>query len=110
MNHRCTERNAKGEKMDLTNVVADFAAVPYVKIGNGPRHPSNPDTSLVPDLADYLREHPFLRDYPDYVDFLECYAGASLNFPSGVYPSAFLFIFGIGRYFEEGLVDQKQSF
>jgi hypothetical protein len=96
--------------MDLERLVAELSNVPHVKLGNGPRHPVSPDSFLAPELAEYLSKHPFLRDYPDYVHFLKRYAGASLNSPDTAHPTAFLIIFGIGKYYEEGLVDQQQSF
>ncbi len=94
--------------MELDRLVAELSNVAYVNIGNGPLHPFNSNRSLAPELDDYLRKHPFLRDYPDYVHFLERFAGASLNTPHTVDPNAFLVIFGIGAYYEEELVDQEQ--
>jgi hypothetical protein len=95
--------------MELDRLIADLSNMPHVRIGHGPRHPFNPDSSLAPELDDYLGKHPFLLDYTDYVRFLECYGGASLNSPPED-PVVFFMIFGIGKYYEEGLIDQQQSF
>ncbi|VTR97020.1 hypothetical protein [Tuwongella immobilis] len=96
--------------MDLDLLAAQLAGVPYVTIGNGPEHPSSPNLSLSAALHDYLNDYPFLRHYPDYVRFLQRYAGACINYPDGVYPRVFLNLFGIGKFSEpEGLVDE-QSF
>lgn len=95
--------------MKLDRLIAELSDVPHVKVGHGPRHPISPDLSLAPELDEFLAQNPFLRNYTDYVDFLERYGGASLNSPPED-PVIFFMIFGIGKYYEEGLIDQQQCF
>src|SRR5881227_1551477 len=95
--------------MELDRLITELSMVPDVTIGLGPRHPIHSNPSLASDLANLLCEHPFLRDYPDYVEFLERYGGASFNSPARD-PDAFFMIYGIGEYYEEGLLDQQESY
>lgn len=54
-------------------------------MGCGPRHPITPDLTLVDEIASFLATQTYLFQDQGYVDFLECYAGASIARPDGTW-------------------------
>jgi hypothetical protein len=71
------------EVSDMT-IDSDIQTLPSLgkaEIGRGPRHPEKPDPDYGRCLREYLERFPYLRDYPDYIDFLERYGGARVFSP-----------------------------
>jgi hypothetical protein len=68
---------------ELDDAMARFAELPGAEIGRGPRHPSHPDETRAEEIEAFLNRYPRLRQDPSYVEFLEKYAGASLEIAEG---------------------------
>jgi hypothetical protein len=68
--------------MTLYETMARFSEIGYVTIGRGPKHPFLPNPLLAEQITSLLNEYPFLVQDQGYIDFVECYAGASMNHPA----------------------------
>lgn len=70
------------------------------EIGRGATHPVHPNSKYAVLLRQHLEQFPFLRDYPDYVEFLAAYAGARVYSPERMRDGSFLHatIYGIGNW------------
>ena len=64
--------------MNIHTLMTQFAQFEHAKIGRGPKHPTEPNVSLHTEVNTFLESYPFLRNDTGYIDFLECYAGASI--------------------------------
>ena len=65
-------------------------------VGHGPKHSDIPNTDLQPEINQFLSEYPFLQQDKGYVNFLERYAGATLDAPEGLIVIIFGFVLDIG--------------
>lgn len=63
----------------IDEAVSRFAALPGTSVGRGPRHPSDPNSDVELRVSEFLEAYPTLRGDPAYVEFLEKYAGASIE-------------------------------
>lgn len=63
--------------LDIHTLMRRFSALPNARIGYGPRHPTQPNAALKKEIAIFLDQYSFLRQDQGYIDFLECYSGAS---------------------------------
>lgn len=63
----------------IDDVMSRFSAIPGSSVGRGPRHPTNPDPDVGLRIARFLEAYPLLRRDAGYVEFLEKYAGASIE-------------------------------
>ena len=68
--------------MKIHERMAVFVESGYCTVGRGPKHPFLPDTSLLPVIASFLERYPFLLKDQGYVEFLQSYAGASIQRPN----------------------------
>ncbi|MGB0389322.1 MAG: hypothetical protein ACPGWR_31250 [Ardenticatenaceae bacterium] len=81
----------------LHELMAAFAQLPTARVGQGysPRKrgasSNGPNLDLEAQTHAFLEAHPFLNAFPNYVQFLKCYAGAAFYAPDG---SIFIDIFG----------------
>lgn len=75
----------------LHELMAAFAQLPTARVGQGYEHPTAPNLDLQAETDAFLDAHPFLNAFPNYVQFLKCYAGAAFHAPDG---SIFIDIFG----------------
>ena len=66
------------KERELDELLGDLRRIGELRLGRGPRHPTDPAPELAADVAQLLAEYPFLRRDPGYVAFLERYAGAVL--------------------------------
>lgn len=84
--------------MDIHDLVIKFIRLGGTEVGRGPGHPTNPDSDkeLKIDINEFFKLYPFLRKDPSYVDFIECYAGASLSWdnPAFMYQDLIIDIYG----------------
>jgi hypothetical protein len=81
---------------DYMQKVADFAVC---EIGRGHRHPTAPDPSLETEYQRLLVVYPFLSNHPDYLHFLERYAGARAFAQEGHEEGFFhVTIYGVGSW------------
>lgn len=62
----------------IDSAIARFAELPGASVGRGPRHPTEPDSSAASRIEEFLDTYPALLNDPEYVEFLEKYAGASV--------------------------------
>jgi hypothetical protein len=63
----------------IDDAMSRFSAIRGSSVGHGPRHPADPDTEIAPRIERFLETYPALRDDASYVEFLEKYAGASIE-------------------------------
>lgn len=63
----------------LDEVIAQFERVPGARVGHGPRHLLEPNPESAPRLREFLDAYPALVADAGYVEFLEKYAGASIQ-------------------------------
>jgi hypothetical protein len=64
--------------MNVADIVYRFERIGGVA-GKGPRHPHEPEPAMQAAISDFLDTYPALRGDRGYIDFLETYAGGSLN-------------------------------
>jgi hypothetical protein len=64
----------------LMNKLADLG---HATIGQGWRHPASRNTGIQDEIDRFLQRHPYLRQDQGYIDFLEMYAGAMVDYPDG---------------------------
>jgi hypothetical protein len=75
-----------------------FSKLDCATVGRGPRHPTAPDESNRACIASFIDNNPYLRRYPDYIEFLECYGGAVLDYPDDHPVREFLLLFGFDDF------------
>ncbi|MFI7742534.1 hypothetical protein [Kocuria rhizosphaericola] len=63
----------------IDDLMTRFADVRGSSIGRGPLHPTSPDPGPGPRIARFLDTYPRLRRDAGYVEFLQKYAGASIE-------------------------------
>ncbi|MFC7328794.1 hypothetical protein [Marinactinospora rubrisoli] len=63
----------------IDDLVARLRLIRGSAVGSGSGRPEHPDPRLRPRLAGFLAEHPALRADRGHVEFLERYAGASIE-------------------------------
>lgn len=68
--------------MDVHALMREFAELDGAEVGQGPKHPIEPNLALTDVVTGFLKEHTFLKQDRGYVDFLECYAGAWVMWPN----------------------------
>lgn len=64
--------------MNIHSLMHQFAQFQGAQVGRGPNHPIKPNLALAEEIATFFKRYPFLQRDPGYVDFQECYAGASV--------------------------------
>jgi hypothetical protein len=67
--------------MEIDDLVTRFGRLPRARVGRGPLHPTDPDTSIAPRIDEFFRAYPAAARDDGYVEFQEKYAGASLEDP-----------------------------
>lgn len=65
--------------MSLGELMERFASLPGASVGHGPEHPIAPNRALGAEVSAFLVAHPLLLQDQGYVDFLQQYAGASIE-------------------------------
>lgn len=55
----------------------------YAAVGRGPKHPESPNLELQKEIDSFLEQYSFLRKDQGYIDFLEYYSGAMVDWPKG---------------------------
>lgn len=81
--------------MRLDDLIARFASLPGANVGG-------PDPEKRPaEIETLVTEFPFLKAYPDYLEFLLRYGGASLHCGPAASADAFLYIWGFGEFADE---------
>ncbi len=55
----------------------------YAAVGRCPKHPESPSPELQTEIDSFLEQYSFLLKYPGYIDFLEYYSGAMVDWPKG---------------------------
>lgn len=63
----------------IDDAMSQFAIIPGSSVGRGPRHRLEPNPGLEPRITRFLKTYPLLRRDDGYVEFLERYAGASIE-------------------------------
>lgn len=63
----------------VDRAISMFAALPGSSVGRGPRHPTEPSPDQAQRIARFLATYPTLRGDAGYIEFLEKYAGASIE-------------------------------
>jgi len=66
--------------MDLHEIVTEFQNLGYVSLGKGPKHPEG-DSSLQPEIDEFLAQYPTIARDRSFVDFLEYYSAAAVDWP-----------------------------
>ncbi|AFZ27880.1 hypothetical protein Cylst_5903 [Cylindrospermum stagnale PCC 7417] len=69
--------------MDIHSLMQKFTELGYVTVGRGPKHPESPSLELQKEIDSFLEQYSFLRKDPGYIDFLEYYSGAMVDWPKG---------------------------
>jgi hypothetical protein len=67
--------------MDIHSLMKKFSNLGYASVGRGPKNTESPRPKLQKEIDNYLDEHPYLQNDSGYVDFLEHYSGARVDFP-----------------------------
>jgi len=70
---------------EMAELVAELAKLGDIRLYRGPRHPSDPRPEIAEQITAYLAARPYLARDPEYVWFLEAYAG--------------LYVFRVGEWF-----------
>jgi hypothetical protein len=68
--------------MDIHSLIEKFRGLGNAEIGRGPKSYNPPNLSMLKEIETFLEEYPFLKQDQGYVDFLENYAGAFINWPN----------------------------
>jgi len=63
----------------IDDAMSIFATISGASVGRGPRHPTEPDPEIELRIGRFLETYPALLADADYVEFLEKYAGASIE-------------------------------
>jgi hypothetical protein len=115
-----TDSGVKRDVMTtIQQLMEQFGALKGARVGFGHKHPLLPNHIIAEDVATFLSKFPFLQSYSDYVEFLECYAGAGIYRPterdvSELYLDIFGFTPVSSHMYEEmddgGLVDDQGFF
>jgi hypothetical protein len=61
--------------------IAKLNTIDFAKVGRGPLHPTHPRPELSEPIEDFLQHNSFLESFPDYVEFVRCYAAAGIYHP-----------------------------
>lgn len=69
--------------MDIHSLMKKFSRLDYAAVGKGPKHTESPRLELQQEIDNFLDEHPYLRYDSGYIDFLEYYSGARVDYPEG---------------------------
>ena len=69
--------------MDIHSLMQNFTELGYVTVGRGPKHPESPSLELQKEIDSFLEQYSFLRKDRGYIDFLEYYSGAMVDWPQG---------------------------
>lgn len=69
--------------MDIHSLMKKFSRLDYAAVGKSPLHTESPRLELQKEIDNFLDEHPYLRHDYGYVDFLEYYSGARVDYPEG---------------------------
>lgn len=69
--------------MNIHSLMTRFTELGFASVGRGPKHPQSPRPELHEEIDNFLSQHPYLRKDNGYIDFLECYAGAMVDWPNG---------------------------
>ncbi len=64
-------------------LMRQFETLGYATVGSGPDHQHNPQPEKKKEIEQFIEQHDFLRQAPDYVTFLFCYAAAAVYWPGG---------------------------
>ena len=78
--------------MDIDTLIQQLSSLGEAFVGKGPKHPTSPRPEIQPEISSLLTQYPFLEKDQGYVDYLEHYAGAVVDRPSG---DLFISIFGL---------------
>ena len=87
--------------MDVHSLITKFAKLGHVTIGSGPKNPDFTNAELQKEIDDFLLKYPFLRKDKDYIDFLEYYSGAMLDWPNGTLVNIFGFLEDVSLHFTQ---------
>jgi hypothetical protein len=68
--------------MNLHEVMGRFVRLGNVTVGMGPKHPSGVATEVQEEIDTFLAKYPALRRDQSYVDFLEYYSAAAVDWPN----------------------------
>ncbi len=63
----------------IDDLITAFQQLKGADVGRGPYHPTAAQPACADEITRFLRTFPFLSNYPDYVRFLQHYAGATLE-------------------------------
>jgi len=63
----------------IDDAIARFSSIVGSSVGHGPRHPTEPDPGADQRIESFLETYPALRRDAGYIEFLEKYAGASIE-------------------------------
>jgi hypothetical protein len=91
--------------MTIHEAVRKIATLPGAEVGHGFKHPDDPDPGYAEYYQTHLQEHPFLKGYPDFLEFLETYSGCVVDQLDTEQVGEFLSatIFGLGPWSMEEL-------
>jgi hypothetical protein len=65
--------------MDIHSLMRRLGEIQGAQVGHGPKHPVEPDFAIADEIAEFFKKYPALQHDQGYVNFLECYAGASIS-------------------------------
>jgi hypothetical protein len=65
----------------IHSLIAKLSTIDFAKVGRGPLHPTHPRPELSEPIEDFLQHNSFLESFPDYVEFVRCYAAAGIYHP-----------------------------
>ena len=98
---------------ELQSLIDTLAQWTTALIGRGWRHPQQPNLSIKEETINFLQDYPALQQDKSYVDFLEMYAAAMIDYPDGTLTiSIFGFLDDISLHFtkDEGLIVDEDGF
>ena len=64
---------------DINILMKRLSSLGEGELGKGPRHPEEPNMSILPTVERFLKENSFLQKDKHYIQFLETYAGAGIQ-------------------------------
>lgn len=70
-------------RLDIHSLMKKFSNLGYASVGRGPKNTESPRPELQQEIDNFLDEHSYLQNDSGYVDFLEYYSGARVDFPEG---------------------------